>query len=66
MMWVETVYCVLRVIVLFIGIRSGSFILTLRLYFYVSALVLAGELIWFMWLSHSFDKQLDDGGNIVK
>ena len=48
----------LRVAVLYIGIRMGSFLLAIRMFAAVSALVSVALTVWYLWQVHRYEKTL--------
>lgn len=57
---VEIVYLLLTAGVLFIGIASGDFRLTILCYALVNAGVISGQMAWYTWLIRRYDRSVED------
>ena len=57
---VEIVYLLLTAGVLFIGIASGNFRLTILCYALVNAGVISGQMAWYTWLIRRYDRSVED------
>ena len=55
---IEIIYLLLRLGVLAIGVVIGDFRLTLLLYSLAGSVVIAGQLIWYMWLVRCYHRSL--------
>lgn len=57
---VEIVYLLLTAGVLFIGIASGNFRLTILCYALGNAGVISGQMAWYTWLIRRYDRSVED------
>lgn len=57
---VEIVYLLLTAGVLFVGIASGNFRLTILCYALVNAGVISGQMAWYTWLIRRYDRSVED------